>query len=159
MVLGQVVLAAEQQVQVELRPVTAAADLHPVPLVRVALQPDMAVVALQPVPLVRVDLLQDTAVAAQVALRQVLPVRVALQQVTAVVPRQERLLRVANREQNFYPLLRSAVSVESAESVPWGQQAGQGPVRWVCEAELLDLGLVEPAGPDCSSVDPVPRVE
>ena len=140
MVLGQVVLAAEQQVQVELRPVTAAADLHPVPLVRVDLLQDMAVVALQPVPLVRVD----------------------LQQVTAVVPRQERLLRVANREQNFYPLLRSAVSVESAESVPWGQQAGQGPVRWVCEAErleLLDQGLVEPVGPDCSSVGPVHRVE
>ena len=140
MVLGQVVLAAEQQVQVELRPVTAAADLHPVPLVRVDLLQDMAVAALQPVPLVRVD----------------------LQQVTAVVPRQELLLRVANRERNFYPLLRSAVSVESAESVPWGQQAGQGPVRWVCEAErleLLDQGLVEPAGPDCSSVGPVHRVE
>ena len=140
MVLGQVVLAAEQQVQVELRPVTAAADLHPVPLVRVDLLQDMAVVALQPVPLVRVD----------------------LQQVTAVVPRQERLLRVANREQNFYPLLRSAVSEEPAESVPWGQQAGQGPVRWVCEAErleLLDQGLVEPVGPDCSSVGPVHRVE
>jgi hypothetical protein len=46
--------------------------------------------------------------------------------------------------------------------VPWGQQAAQEPVRWVCEAELpelLDLGLVEPAGPDCSSVDPVHRVE
>jgi hypothetical protein len=45
--------------------------------------------------------------------------------------------------------------------VPWGQLAAQEPVRWVCEAELpdlLDLGLVEPAGPDCSSVDPVPRV-
>ena len=96
------------------------------------------------------------------ALQPVPLVRVALQQVTAVVPRQERLLRVANREQNFYPLLRSAVSVESAESVPWGQQAGQGPVRWVCEAErleLLDQGLVEPAGPDCSSVGPVHRVE
>ena len=96
--------------------------------------------ALQPVPLVRVD----------------------LQQVTAVAPRQERLLRVANRERNFYPLLRSAVSEEPAESVPWGQQAGQGPVRWVCEAErleLLDQGLVEPVGPDCSSVGPVHRVE
>jgi hypothetical protein len=46
--------------------------------------------------------------------------------------------------------------------VPWGQQAAQGPVRWVCEAvrpEPLDQGLVEPAGPDCSSVGPVPRVE
>ena len=116
-------------------------------------------VALQPVPLVRVDLLQDMAVA---ALQPVPLVRVDLQQVTAVVPRQERLLRVANRERNFYPLLRSAVSEEPAESVPWGQQAGQGPVRWVCEAErleLLDQGLVEPAGPDCSSVGPVHRVE
>ena len=46
--------------------------------------------------------------------------------------------------------------------MPWGQQAAQGPVRWVCEAERPDLlgqGLVEPAGPDCSSVGPVPRVE
>jgi hypothetical protein len=46
--------------------------------------------------------------------------------------------------------------------VPWGQQAAQGPVRWGCEAERPDLlgqGLVEPAGPDCSSVGPVPRVE
>jgi hypothetical protein len=46
--------------------------------------------------------------------------------------------------------------------VLWGQQAAQGPVRWVCEAErpeFLDQGLVEPAGPDCSSVDPVHRVE
>ena len=129
------------------------------PLVRVDLLQDMAVAALQPVPLVQVDLQQDMAVA---ALQPVPLVRVDLQQVTAVVPRQELLLRVANRERNFYPLLRSAVSVESAESVPWGQQAGQGPVRWVCEAErleLLDQGLVEAAGPDCSSVGPVHRVE
>ena len=149
-------------VRVDLLQDMAVAALQPVPLVRVDLLQDMAVAALQPVPLGRVDLQQDMAVVAQVALRQVLPVRVALQQVTAVVPRQERLLRVANREQNFYPPLRSAVSVESAESVPWGQQAGQGPVRWVCEAErleLLDQGLVEPAGPDCSSVGPVHRVE
>ena len=149
-------------VRVALRQDMAVVALQPVPLVRVALLQVTAVVALQPVPLVRVDLLQDMAVVAQVALRQVLPVQVALQRVTAVVPRQERLLRVANREQNFYPLLKSAVSVESAESVPWGQQAGQGPVRWVCEAErleLLDQGLVEPAGPDCSSVGPVHRVE
>jgi hypothetical protein len=133
-VSAQVVLVVEQQVQVELRPVTAAADLHPVPLVRVALQP---------------------VTVAQVDLRQVPLVRVALRLATvvAVAPPQERLLRVANRGRNFSLLLKSAVSVEWAESVPWGQQAAQGPVRWVCEAELpepLDQGLVEPAGPDCS---------
>lgn len=54
------------------------------------------------------------------------------------------------------------MSEESAESAALGQQAGQGLVRWVCEAErpeLLDQGLVEPAGPDCSSVGPAHRVE
>jgi hypothetical protein len=102
------------------------------------------------------------AVAVQVARRQVLPVRVDLRQGTAVVPRQELLLRVASRGRNFYLLLKSAVSEESAESAAWGQQADQGPVRWGCEAErpeLLDQGLAEPAGPDCSSVGPAHRVE
>ena len=194
-VSAQVVSVVEQQVRVELRPVTAAADLHPVPLVRVALQPVTVAqadlrqvpldrVALQPVTVAQVDLhqvlldrvaLQPVTVAqadlrqvllvrvalqpvtvAQADLRQVLLVRVALRLATVVAvapPPQERLLRVANRGRNFSPLLKSAVSVEWAESVPWGQQAAQGPVRWVCEAErpeLPDLGLVEPAGPDCS---------
>jgi hypothetical protein len=129
-------------VQVDLRQVTAAA-------VQVALQPVTAAAVVQ------VDLRQDTAVAVvQVDLRQDTAV-------AAVLP-QERQLRVANRGRNFSLLLKSAVSVESAESVPWGQQAAQGPVRWVCEAvrpEPLDQGLVEPAGPDCSSVGPVHRVE
>ena len=197
MVSELVVSVVEQQVQVELRPVTAAVALHPVLLVRadlrqdmaaVALQPVllarvdlrrvmaavapqpvpsvrvdlrrvMAVVALQPVPLVRADLRRVMAVAVQVARRQVLPVRVDLRQGTAVVPRQELLLRVASRGRNFYLLLKSAVSEESAA---WGQQADQGPVRWGCEAErpeLLDQGLAEPAGPDCSSVGPAHRVE
>jgi len=157
----------EQQVQVEHRPVTAAADLHPVPLARVALQPvTVAQADLRQVPLVRVGLRLVMVVAAQVALRQVPLVRVDLRPVTVVAVRvvlpQEHLLRGANRGRNFSPLLKSAVSVEWAESVLWGQQAAQGPVRWVCEAELpdlLDLGLVEPAGPDCSSADPVHRVE
>jgi hypothetical protein len=193
-VSAQVVSVVEQQVRVELRPVTAAADLHPVPLVRVALQPVTVAqadlrqvpldrVALQPVTVAQVDLHQvlldrvalQPVTVAQADLRQVLLVRVALQPVTvaqadlrqvplvrvalrlatvvAVAPPQERLLRVANRGRNFSLLLKSAVSVEWAESVPWGQQAAQGPVRWVCEAErpgLPDQGLVEPAGPDCS---------
>jgi hypothetical protein len=153
-VSAPVVLVVEQQVQVELRPVTAAADLHPVPLVRVALQPvTVAQVDLRQVPLDRVALQPVTV--AQADLRQVPLVRVALRLATvvAVAPPQERLLRVANRGRNFSLLLKSAVSVEWAESVPWVQQAAQGPVRWVCEAErpeLLDQGLVEPAGPDCS---------
>ena len=219
MVSELVVSVVEQQVQVELRPVTAAVALHPVllvrvdllqvtaavalhpvllvradlrqdmaavalqpvllaradlrrvmavvapqpvPLVRVDLRRVMAVVALQPVPLVRADLRRVMAVAVQVARRQVLPVRVDLRQGTAVVPRQELLLRVASRGRNFYLLLKSAVSEESAESAAWGQQADQGPVRWGCEAErpeLLDQGLAEPAGPDCSSVGPAHRVE
>jgi hypothetical protein len=193
-VSAQVVLVVEQQVQVELRPVTAAADLRPVPLVRVALRPVTVAqadlrqvpldrVALQPVTVAQADLHQvpldrvalQPVTVAQADLHQVLLVRVALQPVTvaqadlrqvplvrvalrlatvvAVAPPQERLLRVANRGRNFSLLLKSAVSVEWAESVPWGQQAAQGPVRWVCEAErpgLPDQGLVEPAGPDCS---------
>jgi hypothetical protein len=173
-VSAQVVLVVEQQVQVELRPVTAAADLHQVPLDRVALQPVTVAqvdlhqvlldrVALQPVTVAQADLRQVLLVrvalqpvtVAQADLRQVPLVRVALRLATvvAVAPPQERLLRVANRGRNFSLLLKSAVSVEWAESVPWGQQAAQGPVRWVCEAErpeLPDQGLVELAGPDCS---------
>jgi len=176
-VLAPVVLAVEQQVQVALQPVTVVA-------VQVVLQPVMAVVAqvaLRPVTVaaaVQVALRPVTAVAAQVVLRPVTvavaalvvlqPVTVVVAQVAlrpvtvAVVLPQERQLLVANRGRNFSLLLKSAVSAESAEPVPWGQQAAQGPVRWVCEAELpepLDQGLVEPAGPDCSSVDPVHRVE
>jgi hypothetical protein len=157
-------------VQVALQPVTVAqADLRQVPLVRVGLRPVTVVAAqvdLRQVPLVRVALQPVTVVAVRVALRQVPLVRVDLRPVTVVAVRvalpQEHLLRGANRGRNFSLLLKSAVSVEWAESVPWGQQAAQGPVRWVCVAELpdlLDLGLVEPAGPDCSSADPVHRVE
>jgi hypothetical protein len=138
-------------------------------LVQVALRQVTVVaaqVALRQVPLVRVALRLVMVVAAQVDLRQVPLVRVDLRPVMVVAVRvalpQEHLLRAANRGRNFSPLLKSAVSVEWAESVLWGQQAAQGPVRWVCEAELpdlLDLGLVEPAGPDCSTADPVHRVE
>jgi hypothetical protein len=186
--LAQVALAqVEQQVQVEHRQVTAAValrqvmaavaqvdlrqvtaglvDLRQVPLVQVALQPVTAgLVDLHRVPLVRVALQPVTV--AQADLRQVPLVRVALQPVTVVAAQvalpQEHLLRGVNRGRNFSLLLKSAVSVEWAESVPWGQQAAQGPVRWGCEAERPDLlgqGLVEPAGPDCNSVDPVHRVE
>ena len=157
--MAVVALHPVPSVRVDLRRVMAVVALHPVLLVRVDLRRVTAVVALHPVPLVRADLRRVMAVAVQAARRQVLPVRVDLRQGTAVVPRQERLLRVASRGRNFYLLLKSAVSAASAAL---GQQAVQGPVRWVCEAErleLLDQGLAEPAGLDCSSVGPAHRVE